>query len=62
MRVHPATKADFTCSFCGKSGEQAEVLIAPQGDGVHICDKCVDLCNEIIGEYRARADRDADSR
>ncbi len=60
MRAHPATKADLTCSFCGKSGEQAEVLIA--GPGAHICDKCVDLCNEIIAEYRARADRDADSR
>jgi ATP-dependent protease Clp ATPase subunit len=45
-----------------KKRDQAEVLIAPQGHGVYICDKCVDLCNEIIAEYRARADRDADSR
>lgn len=60
MRAHPATKADLTCSFCGKSGEQAEVLIG--GPGVHICDKCVDLCNEIVAEYRARADGNADSR
>lgn len=56
MQAHPSTKADFTCSFCAKSGEQAEVLIAPQGGDAHICDKCVDLCNEIIAEYRARAD------
>jgi ATP-dependent protease Clp ATPase subunit len=29
---------------------------------LYICDKCVDLCNEIITEYRTRSNRDADSR
>ena len=36
------------CSFCGKSQKQVKKLIA--GPGVYICDECIDLCNEIIGE------------
>jgi ATP-dependent Clp protease ATP-binding subunit ClpX len=53
MPVHPQTKAELTCSFCGKSGEQVEVLIAPNDGSAYICDKCVDLCNEIIADRRA---------
>lgn len=37
-----------TCSFCGKAQEQVSRLIA--GPGVHICDQCIALCNEIIEE------------
>lgn len=36
------------CSFCGKSQEQVRKLIA--GQGVYICDECVELCNEILEE------------
>jgi hypothetical protein len=36
----------FECSFCGKGHTQVKKLIA--GPGVHICDECIDLCNEII--------------
>ena len=36
------------CSFCGKSQEAAKKLVA--GPGVFICDECVGLCNEIIGD------------
>lgn len=36
------------CSFCGKHQEEIKKLIA--GPGVYICDECVDLCNQIIGE------------
>lgn len=36
------------CSFCGKSQEHVQKLIA--GPGVYICDECVNLCNEIIDE------------
>ena len=36
------------CSFCGKSQHEVRKLIA--GPSVFICDECVDLCNEIIGE------------
>jgi hypothetical protein len=37
------------CSFCGKSKRQVEKLIGGPSN-VHICDECVELCNEILGE------------
>ncbi|MFE3656038.1 ATP-dependent Clp protease ATP-binding subunit ClpX [Streptomyces sp. NPDC059165] len=37
------------CSFCGKSQKQVRKLIAGPA-GVHICDECVELCNELIEE------------
>ncbi len=40
------TKPELCCSFCGKSPEQVNLLIA--GPGVFICNKCVDICNQII--------------
>lgn len=36
------------CSFCGKTQAQVEKLIA--GQGVYICNECVDLCSDIIDE------------
>ena len=36
------------CSFCHKSQHEVRKLIA--GSGVHICDECVELCNDIIRE------------
>ncbi|MDD7758391.1 MAG: ATP-dependent Clp protease ATP-binding subunit ClpX [Aerococcus suis] len=36
------------CSFCGKSQEQVDKLIA--GPEVYICNECVALCQEIIDE------------
>lgn len=38
-----------SCSFCGKSQEQVQRLIAGPGD-VHICQECVALCNSIIAD------------
>ena len=38
----------YRCSFCGKSQEQVRKLIA--GQGVYICDECINLCQEIIEE------------
>src|SRR5207249_357816 len=40
------------CSFCGKSQDQVQRLIAGPG-GVYICDECIDLCREIIEEEQA---------
>lgn len=37
---------NVTCSFCGKSQDQVEKVVA--GPGVYICDECVDLCNDIM--------------
>ncbi len=36
------------CSFCGKTQEQVDKLIA--GPGVYICDECIELCMGIIDE------------
>lgn len=37
---------NMSCSFCGKSQEQVDKLIA--GPGVYICDECVSLSKDII--------------
>ncbi len=34
------------CSFCGKSHSEVRKLIS--GPGVYICDKCVDVCKNVI--------------
>lgn len=36
------------CSFCNKSQEQVTKLIA--GAGVYICDRCINLCNNLVEE------------
>ncbi len=42
------------CSFCGKDESQVSRLIA--GPGVYICNECVSLCDEILGEEIFNAD------
>jgi len=36
---------ELCCSFCRKSSEQVNILIA--GPGVFICNECVEICNQI---------------
>nr|WP_281358747.1 ClpX C4-type zinc finger protein [Aromatoleum evansii] len=36
------------CSFCGKNQDEVRNLIA--GPSVFICDECIELCNDIIGD------------
>ena len=38
----------ITCSFCGKTQDQVQKIVA--GPGVYICNECIDLCKEIIDE------------
>ena len=40
----------YRCSFCGKSQDQVQRLLAGPGGGVYICGECVGLCREIIEE------------
>ena len=49
-----ATPSTFTvaCSFCRKDNHQVKKLIA--GPGVYICDECIELCNNILGEDLGR--------
>ncbi|MDQ2915192.1 MAG: ClpX C4-type zinc finger protein, partial [Chloroflexota bacterium] len=41
---------EYRCSFCGKTQDQVKKLIAGPGQGIFICNECVRLCNEIVGE------------
>ena len=38
------------CSFCGKSQDQVQKLIAGNKKDVYICDECVELCSELLEE------------
>jgi ATP-dependent Clp protease ATP-binding subunit ClpX len=38
----------LACSFCGKSHEQVNKLIA--GPTVFICDECIQVCVEILAK------------
>ncbi|MBN2592712.1 MAG: ATP-dependent Clp protease ATP-binding subunit ClpX [Sedimentisphaerales bacterium] len=51
-----STKA--ICSFCGRSGSQAETLIEGPNK-VFICPECVELCHNIIRQDRKRATKGA---
>jgi len=42
------SKNTLYCSFCGKSQHEVRKLIA--GPTVFICDECVELCMDIVGE------------
>lgn len=42
------TNGPVTCSFCGKTQDQVQKIVA--GPGVYICNECIDLCKEIIDE------------
>jgi ClpX C4-type zinc finger len=47
-----ATLGALYCSFCTKSQEEIDKLIA--GPGVYICNECVGLCNQVLTEERHR--------
>ncbi len=44
-------KSRAICSFCGRSGTQADTLIEGP-DNVFICPECVELCHNIIKQNR----------
>ena len=44
---------ELRCSFCGKPQSQVRKLI--NGNGLYICDECVQLCNDILREESASA-------
>ena len=49
---------DITCSFCGKSHDEVNKIIA--GPGVYICDECIGICSEIMEEEFNMYDHEAD--
>lgn len=48
--------AGIKCSFCGKSPEEVGKLIT--GPSVHICNECVDMCNDILRTDKAPQSND----
>jgi len=46
---------DRVCSFCGATQRHVRKLVA--GPGVFICERCVDLADEVVAEGEARANR-----
>ena len=51
-RLPSTGSCEIFCSFCGKSQYEA-IKIVTAGkptSQVYICDACISLCNEIIGE------------
>jgi ATP-dependent Clp protease ATP-binding subunit ClpX len=54
-------KTKAICSFCGRSGNQADTLIEGP-DNVFICPECVELCHNIIKQNRQAGGRRAGLR
>ena len=42
------------CNFCGKSNLHEDVERIISGPGADICDKCVDICVEVIKKERQK--------
>lgn len=42
----PKDEKEIYCSFCGKPQDMVGRIIS--GNGVYICDQCVDLCMQIL--------------
>jgi len=50
-----SSQTDRACSFCGASQRQVRKLIA--GPGVFICERCIDLADEVLAEGEERSNR-----
>src|SRR5512133_232515 len=48
--------AGIKCSFCGKGPDDVNKLIT--GPSVHICNECVDMCNDILREQNSAVPSD----
>lgn len=53
------TTNTIRCSFCGKTQDEVNRLIA--GPGVYICDECIELCSDIISAEAEEEKKMADS-
>jgi len=50
------SESNITCSFCGKSRDEVRYKLITGGPGIFICDECVEVCNEVLAEYRREED------
>jgi hypothetical protein len=51
--IRPSAMANVACAFCGAERSAVRMLIA--GPGVYICDRCVDVADEVVAEGGQRA-------
>jgi ATP-dependent Clp protease ATP-binding subunit ClpX len=50
MAVQSPSQITLYCSYCGKSKSQHELRKLIDGPTVFICDKCIEICMDIIRE------------
>ena len=55
MSIDDTKDRGISCSFCGKSQNEARRLIA--GPGVYICDECIELCMSILDDEKNLSNR-----
>ena len=56
MNKNEDQNEEIRCSFCGKTRDEVNKLIA--GHGVYICDECVKICDEILAESAISVQKD----
>lgn len=49
LRKQESTIPDQSCSFCGKSVNDVKRLIASEIKNVSICDECIKICGDLLG-------------
>src|SRR2546428_392783 len=45
-----AATGERHCAFCGRPRGEVRKLVA--GPGVHICDRCISVCRQLLSEER----------
>ena len=53
------------CSFCSKTQDQVDTLIANPAEGsggVYICNECVEVCNAVLDEHQRAKPRTVEAR
>ncbi|MBP3389872.1 MAG: ATP-dependent Clp protease ATP-binding subunit ClpX, partial [Clostridia bacterium] len=43
---------NLACSFCGKPQHLVKRLIASPDGGCYICNECIEICKDIMQEYK----------
>lgn len=56
-RADPPTESSLRCSFCSKGQNKVGKLISSPTDSprAYICDQCITVCADIIGDDRTEA-------
>lgn len=42
------------CSFCDRKSTEVETVIQASGKEVYICNRCIELCNQALEEYKKK--------